>query len=147
VDTYSDCSPDEHVRIARDFIATIQDEQKRAELSTLVDQARWWLSIFGVSEKLGLLPDWNSFRNRALTELLNRRLDAIGLRTPGARSLSKKSLTSASPIGPVAPAPKPESPEGLLRETVLKAISTMPSSELRMLKLPVGDIFDALVGK
>src|SRR5882672_10808897 len=92
--------------------------------------------FFSVTRKTGVWNDWNAFRRSRLLRELQIAVQYAMPETP-------------HPTLRVPPPPKHEilphvGAEERLREAVLYAVRNATLADLRALRLPVGDLFDAL---
>jgi hypothetical protein len=134
---------DVHIQIARNFASGLHDPQKRAALEAVLEQPLWWTKFFPTALVLGLGVEWGAFRRRRLAEELEKALAA--LRIPKHAAVQRRDAVQPSPVSP--PATADESlPKGdeQLRRIVLDVVRRLPSGDLRALRLPVGDVLDAI---
>lgn len=129
-----------HLQIAREFVATLPESKKATLLNTLAEPM-WWLSFFSTTRRMAVGNEWNSFRRKRLLHELYSALDSFGIPRRGPRSRTTFDLRTA-------PNPKLAADikdERILREAIARAVGGLPLSELRALRLPVGDLLDALM--
>lgn len=132
-----------HLEIARSFAAGLRDPQKRAALEEVICQPVWWTKIFAAAMNLGLGVEWGAFRRRKLTEELEKALAA--LRIPERPGVRHRVVVPPS-LHPL-PATVAESSlrgDEQLRRIISNVIKRLPSADLRALRLPVGDVLDAI---
>ncbi|MGD1071839.1 MAG: hypothetical protein ABSB15_17035 [Bryobacteraceae bacterium] len=145
------CSEDAHIQIAKDFLATIPDPVREL-LDKALHEQQWWYGFAIEARRLGYHPQWSSFRHRELWKILLTSLD--GLAAAGASSVSGELMRdqqSPEPkdgkTGQSSGRPLSVDYDETLRKVVLAIVGRMPLSELREMRLPVGDIVEALQGK
>jgi hypothetical protein len=147
-------TPEVHLQIARDFVTTIQDEHAREELSKTLDDSRaaWWPIFWLTVRRFGIDRKWIVYKKDRLLSKLDEELLRHGITNTEsilhpAKPIASESITTT--------AQQPESPAGktalsratdtnLLRRVVLKIVNNLPAEELRSLRLPVGEVLDAI---
>ncbi|OFV96848.1 MAG: hypothetical protein A3H28_00820 [Acidobacteria bacterium RIFCSPLOWO2_02_FULL_61_28] len=138
------CSPETHLKIAKDFIATIQNETCRMALTRVLDDSHnWWLKFWEFAGEFGLSEQWSAFRKRKLAEELDATLRKHGI------PISSESISTAThDLGIQRRQLQPKLPdaddETTMRRLAIKVIGNLPMEELRSLRFPLGDIIDAL---
>jgi hypothetical protein len=132
-----------HIQIARSFAAGLHDTQKRVALEAVIGQPVWWTKFFPKALELGLGIEWGAFRRRKLAEEFEQALAA--LRIPERAVVRQRDVVQPPPH------PMPEtSAQSLLkgdeqlRRIILNVVKGLPSADLRALRLPVGDVLDAI---
>ena len=144
----SPANADTLLQVARDFAAQLSDDSHRKALTHILDQSphAWWQKVWPYVQDRGLSGQWLAFKNKHLLSKLEAELRDRGVMTSG---------ISAAPLVPIQERPNPSSREDSvmephldtndLRDVILKVVGRLPLSELRSLKLPVGDVLDAIV--
>lgn len=138
-------SPDEHLKIARDFVQTLT-EPARSTLEQILTQPMWYSTFSARARNCGVVSEWASFRTSRLRGLFDRALADAGIPRPPERPVS----TSVSSMAPDRAAnPASQLPivqrtvrEEALRKLVLQVVAEMPLSDLRNLALPIGKVID-----
>jgi hypothetical protein len=131
-----------HVQIARSFATGLHDAQKRAALEAVMGQPLWWTKFFPTALGLGLGVEWGAFRRRKLAEELERALAA--LRIPDRSGAQRRDLFPPPPSPLLATAAESVPEDERLRRIVLNVVRRLPSADLRALRLPIGDVLDAI---
>jgi hypothetical protein len=132
-----------HIQLARSFAVGLHDAQKRAALEAVLGQPVWWTKFFPTAMSLGLGIEWGAFRRRKLSEELEKALAALRIpERAGARQ------RDAIPV-PLQSLPATADNSSLnadqqLRRIIISVIKRLPSTDLRALRLPVGDVLDAI---
>jgi hypothetical protein len=134
-----------HSEIAGEFAASLPEPHK-TNLGALLHDPKWYVRFSNVAARNGLGLKWAAFRRAKLVSRFSDSLRALTIpltpqpaRTTGAPSWAS-SLTGPGAQTTISAA----SEESSFRDLVCKVISELPLSELRLLKLPVGSVFDAL---
>ena len=139
------CSPEEHRRIAEDFISSLEEEHKNSLLSTL-NRPGWWNIFLFTAQRLGLATRWQEHRQRRLYEQFFNTIQNEGV--PVLKQTGRSALSSPTE-GTSSTAPRANrvhiygSSESL-RRIVIGAIKRMSLSELRSLNIPLGHVIDEL---
>jgi hypothetical protein len=132
-----------HLEIARSFAAGLHDPQKRASLEGVICQPVWWTKIFATAMNLGLGVEWGAFRRRKLTEELEKALAALRIHErPGVRH--REVVPPSFHPSPATAAESSLKGDEPLRRIISNVIKRLPSADLRALRLPVGDVLDAI---
>jgi hypothetical protein len=132
-----------HLQIARTFTAGLQDAQKRATLEGIMAQEQWWAKFFPTAMSLDVGIEWGAFRRRKLSEEIEKALAT--LRIPARASVRRGDMVQPS-LHQLQATTSPSYLKGdeALRRIVVNVIKRLPSAELRALRLPVGDLLDAI---
>lgn len=142
------CSESEHLRIAMDFLPTIEAGQREA-LERVLQEPRWWDGFAMETRRLNISQQWISFRHRELFKALMTALDA-SLTSSGIEvapvQYSQLVDTVARQDSALRPDARPmsTSADDKLRKIVLAVIGKMTAHELKDLRLPVGDVLQAI---
>jgi hypothetical protein len=137
-----------HVQIARDFIATVP-ELLQQPLEKALLESKWWFAFVLEARQAGLYQQWSVFRHRELWKLLLSTLDGL----PGGQQPStppadlQASTNPGSRVTGVSPQPLSTGADARLRQVVLTVIGKMATEDLKQLRLPVGDVLDAIAGE
>lgn len=139
-------TPDMLRQIAADFVSEVPIDYREQLKQTLLDSPTAWWPKFAayLGEKL-LYSQWLAFRRIRLRSALDTELEGLGVRRgrEGERgSVTREEaleFSRATDLGPEDAQPADD-----LRETVVRIVRDLPLSELRNLRLPVGDLYDAL---
>jgi len=136
------CPPEIHLAIAKEFVSH-QDEGPRVALSGILETGgEWWPAFWQYVRQSRLAIQWSTFRRQQLIKELEKSLRRSGVPvawevgtpgTPGTQAILRK---------PIPGAQADDAAE--IRRIVVKVVSGLPVDELRSLRLPVGDVFDAL---
>jgi hypothetical protein len=131
-----------HLQIARSFAAALHDLQKRVTLEGLLSQPMWWTKFFAVSMSLGLGADWNAFRGRRLMQELEKALAVLGIPGYAAGEGQQADRYASTSTAPATDSPMKGDEQ--LRRVIISVVKKLPTTELRSLRLPVGEVVDAL---
>jgi hypothetical protein len=140
------CAPAHHLQIAKDFLPSIDDAYARAKLTHITEHERpWWVPFFAAARAFGLERRWIEHRGRRLGAELARTLSAIGVPPDKIRYL--RQLENSRRANAPADQRARGDAESTLRRVALSVISRMSDADLRELKLPLGEVVDALTLK
>jgi len=131
-----------HVQIARSFAAGLHDARKRTALEAVIGQPVWWTKFSPTALALGLGVEWGAFRRRKLAEELEKAL--AELRIPGRSGMQRRDLGPPPLPPPLGTAADSSPKDEQLRRIILNVVRRLPSADLRALRLPVGDVLDAI---
>jgi hypothetical protein len=135
------------LQIARDFVASVPHDSLRPSMTQIIDQSpnAWWLKVWPYMQQHGLSGQWLAFRNRQLLSRLQTELLDLGVKT------TDISTQAQPPAHKQADSQRredklPESNQSpdALRDAVISVVRNLPLSELRSLRLPVGEVFDTI---
>jgi hypothetical protein len=136
------CPSETHLQIAKDFIAQLPDEASKDPLTRVLQDKAWWIPFWATARELRLDRRWLSFKDDRLIRELENALAIHGITVRSDPPLREAAPTPASPQKPnVQQLPTTQDE---LRKALLKAIAALPFSELRTIKLPIGDVIDAI---
>jgi hypothetical protein len=133
-----------HIQIARSFAAGLHDLQKRAALEAVLGQPMWWTKFFPTAVELGLGVEWGAFRRRRLAEEFQRSLAALRIPERPMGRPQEAASPSLHPLPVTAAASPSLKGDEQLRRIIIRVINRLPSADLRALRLPVGDVLDAV---
>ncbi len=132
-----------HSEIAREFTSTL-NEPLRTSLGALLHDPRWYVRFSSVAMRNGVGPKWGAFRRAKLIERFNSSLRELAIPPVTHFPRVADDLVHPSPQRPQPPTIAVAGDESSFRDLVCKVVSELPLGELRLLKLPVGAVFDAL---
>lgn len=133
-----------HRETATEFVSTLQEPGKTT-LARVLSDKKWYVRFSSVAKSASVGPQWSAFRRMRLIERFNadlRRLEIPHPPRPNRQPVAAGSLASVAENVHLQRSSLGE--ETMLRSLVQRAIAEMPVSELRLLRLPVGVVFDAL---
>jgi len=138
------CAAEVHLRIANEYLQTIQDEGLRKALGAALTGPRWWTGFFLMANQLGLASSWYEFRRRRiLTELTNTLQElSVPFKGPKLTIGPRPRAQSEVPVSLSARARPMD--EELIRQLALAAVKRMSVEELRTLSLPLGYVADEI---
>jgi hypothetical protein len=141
-------SDEAHIRIAKHFITTVP-ELMQQPLEKALEQPKWWFAFVLETRQVGLYQQWSVFRHHELWKLLISTLDNLDVRQSSAPVGERvpPPTGAASYVAPSSPVPLADCAETRLRKVVLAAVRKMTIEDLRQLRLPVGDVLDAIAGE
>lgn len=137
-------SSDYQKQIAGEFAASLSEPIKSILEGVLLSR-KWYIQFTPELQRVGIDAKWFDFRRSKLIAKFEADLRNLGI--PGVRTEARKEIPPPSnlPPHPVnAPSSAPTSDESTFRDLVKRVIEELPISELRLLRLPVGVVFDAL---
>jgi hypothetical protein len=139
-------SPDTLQQIVRDFVSNLP-EAHRASLIPILDEYPWWPKFSIYLQEKNLYGQWAAFKGMQLRAKLEAELRGLGVLhadVPDTTLAEEKKLH-------IPTTPRPGVVSGLvpslheeLRDVIVRVVQSLPISELRGLRLPVGDVYDAL---
>lgn len=139
-------TPEFHLEIANEFVS-IQLEPLRTTLGALLHDPKWYVRFSAVATKNGLGAQWLAFRRTKLIENFKSSLSSLAV-PPTPRFVPPSepaSYNAPRGMGNRKEASHgPDTSDANFRDLVCRVTSELPISELRLLKLPVGAVFDAL---
>jgi hypothetical protein len=136
------CQSETHLQIAKDFIAQLPDEASKDPLSRVLQTKAWWIPFWATARELRLDQRWLAFKDERLIRELEHAVSEHGItiqKELSLREVATQPISSKSKPNLLYPPTQEE-----LRKAILKAIAEMPFSELRTIKLPIGDVIDAI---
>ena len=139
-------SPDAHKQIARNFASGLSDEH-RAYLTRILDEYpnAWWPKFSIYVQEKNLYRQWLAFKGNQLRLMLGTELTSLGVMRAGMQEFAPTKETKQQ-----EPEPRPDAigdnppPYDDLRDAIVRVVQGLPLSELRGLRLPVGEVYDAL---
>jgi len=131
-----------HSEIAREF-ASSEAEPLRTNLGALLHDPKWYVRFSSVAMRNGVGPKWGAFRRAKLIERFNSSLRELAIPPVTHFPRMTDNRLHPSPQKPPQPPSAIVSDESSFRDLVSKVVSELPIGELRLLKLPVGAVFDA----
>jgi hypothetical protein len=135
-------STEVHHGIATDFVSTLPFEAQPVFRRALTDP-RWYVHFSGLAKQQGVAPQWAAFRRTRLIEAFNTSLRELGV------SISPRALRGRGASSDVSlrvadrTFNRAQQDEASFRELMQRVVAELPIGELRLLKLPVGVVFDA----
>jgi hypothetical protein len=137
------CPSETHLQIAKDFIEQLPDEASRDPLARVLQDKAWWIPFWATARELRLDRRWLSFKDDRLIRELENALAVHSVPIQNETALREAASAPISSAHPKDKQPQPPTQEEL-RKAILRAIAELPFSELRTIKLPVGDVIDAI---
>jgi len=132
-------------QIAKNFAAQLPEECCEPAMRLLdANPHAWWPRFSIYLQETNLFKPWMVFKGEQLRTILETEL-----RTLGVAQSSVSATVPDAESGPKMSLRRADSDESLsfptdLRSAIIRVVQNLPLSELRGLKLPVGDLFDAL---
>lgn len=138
-------SPEKHILIAKDFTDSLTDPAQKARLQELLSRPQWWDVFYQAIQSEGLAPAWNSIRRKRILAELKEALESAGLRTDlvDSQVVQHRTAPRTLPGRSLASLPRSKPTIKMLAEKVLQNMSV---SEVRNLRVRLGDVFDAIEG-
>jgi hypothetical protein len=135
-----------HHEIANEFVSS-QPEPLRTTLGALLHDPKWYVRFSSVATKNGLGSQWAAFRRTKLIESFKSSLSSLAVPVVprfAPPSESVPYIADRVVVNRKEVSQAPDEPDTSLRDLVSRVVSELPISELRLLKLPVGAVFDSL---
>jgi len=145
-------STDVHHKIATEFVSSLSPESQPIFQRVLSD-ARWYVQFSPLAKKHGIGSHWAAFRRTKLIELFNASLrdNGVSFSPPLPRSAghfpsasTREHISVPARASYQASATLQRLDDAAFRELIEKVVAELPVSELRLLKLPVGLVLDAV---
>jgi hypothetical protein len=133
-----------HRQIASDFVSTLQEPTK-SNLMRLLSNDKWYVQFSDATKRSDVGPLWTAFRRERLIGAFKEALRDLGI--PEKPQLARQVSTLAAHFAPQSATAAQGASAGnepATRELVQRVIASLPLAELRSLRLPVGDVLDAL---
>jgi hypothetical protein len=133
-----------HIEIAKAFLDQVEEGDRHAVASLIGRPGAWWNDHYLNLVQLGLGSRWKQFHNDEIRKLFVDRLIAAGV--PGMRHQARSSEAKAHDIsarrnGSLGGATMTSQ---VIRKLALRIVAGMSASDLRSLKLTLGDVVDIL---
>jgi hypothetical protein len=138
--------PARHIELAKMYLDSLTDDSQRQRLQQHLLKPQWWIPFFDAIKEEKLGPSWNAARTKFISHELKIALEKAG--APSARvdseiAASRRAETAAMRSSRAAPMASDGSiPK--LRLIAATLIQRMSDTELRRLRVRLGDVFDAL---
>ena len=137
---------DFHLETANEFVSS-QPEPLRTNLGALLHDPKWYVRFSTVATRNGLGAQWTAFRRARLVSSFKSFLQSLSI--PAAPKFEPNSGIPAAEAGTV-PEIQPTSANDAeieFRNLVRRVVMELPLEELRLLRLPVGAVVDALTSR
>jgi hypothetical protein len=134
-------STDTHFAIATEFTSSLPSQLQSVFRRTLADP-RWYVHFSALAKQHGVGSQWAAFRRTKLIEVFQSSVRALGV-SIAPRALRGPNHPVDRPVCSVGRTTSPAIDEAAFRGLVLRVIAELPIDELRLLRLPVGVVFDA----
>ncbi len=137
------CSAEVHRKIAEEFAEKL-DTEKRAAVDDILQLEVWWKRLIDWAASEGHSEEWRSFRRERLFQELEKSLEGLGVSIQILTPAKKGSQISDGHVGTRSMAATAPTPDEVLRSVALSIVQRLSHSDLRELKLPLGEVFDEL---
>ena len=142
------CPPEVHLQIAEQFAETLEPNQ-RTTMKEILKHERWWLELASWGRSHGVSDEWKLFRRQRLFEELEKSLQRLDLRPDILRQSEPRSRRIGQGLRRNGPRENKslaalESPDEKLRSIAVHIVQGLSTDELRGLKLPLGEVLDAI---
>jgi hypothetical protein len=136
---------EKHIEIATDYIATLSDEGQKERLRQYLDKPQWWMPFYQAIQKENLAADWNAARRKRIVAELRSALTAAGVPVGGLEAqLTDRIVTPLKRSEIARQLPGTVRSSLNLRTIATAIVQNMSITELRELRVSLGDVFDAL---
>lgn len=136
------CSPEAHVRIAREFVENLPDETAKTELTKILGLDTWWYHFFLSARNFGVERQWSAYRRRRLHDEFEQHLKSLGVPLPS--SVPPAPAATISSVTETDSPPAPDDENSALRRIAAGVIRRLPASDLREVWLPLGYVLDEI---
>jgi hypothetical protein len=133
------CTSEMHLELAKAFTESLS-EPNRTHLRRVLEDPKWFVRFFGILQTMGLGRSWGLHKRDNLVQRFHAALHAIGVVAPLHQPAPQRSTRAHAPIPPASALDE----EARVRQLVGRIINTLPIAELRSLRLPLGDVYDAI---
>lgn len=149
-----------HAAIAIEFIENLVEDRHKQALRAYLERPQWWFSFYEAVKALGMGPAWNALRRTRIMSHLVKSLDELGIPSAGAEAQireqqreEQKRATAKTPpmssdsekiLGPAAVGTQGKPARMDIRLIAERLVGRMSLSELRSLRVTLGDVFDVL---
>lgn len=136
--------PEDHLALANEYVDSLPDEGQRERLRERFGNPNWWVSFYTDLKELGLDSTWNTLRRKRILGALEAALREAGI--PAGRRAFRPSDRRINQA-------KGEPGQQVVRSTLSSArvraiaiaiVQGMSLSELRDVRVRLGDVLDAL---
>ena len=141
------CSAEFLLQIAKDFIEAHTDAAQKVELARTLNEPSWWNAYYALLQQYGVMTRWNQFRRDRILGEFNASLERLGISSSGFASRAAALAVTPrrqTPVRTWEPSQSPTRQDSSLRSLAVEVVRTMPTAELRALKISLGTIADAL---
>ena len=97
--------------------------------------------IFGILQTMGLGKSWGLYKRDNLIRRFRAMLTELGVSKRPAHTVPPRTDSMNAPVTTAL------DEEGSLRQLVGRIVNTLPIAETRALRVPLGDVYDAMKGK
>jgi|GEM_PF-4081229 len=131
--------------IARGFASEMPEDDRRQLMRIFDDYPNAWWPRFSIYiQEKNLCKQWIGFKSRRLNSALEVELHNLGIIRTGITQVASEPESRPQAFIPHADSIEDASPSDELRDVILRVVQKLAISELRELKFPVGDVYDAL---
>ena len=142
----SPCSAEVHKKIAEEF-AEKRDPEERAAIDDILQREVWWKDLIDWAASKGLSREWRLFRREHLFQKLKESLERLGVSIQILTPTKTEAQRSDPDVGTRSTAATAPTPDEVLRSLALSIVQRLSHSDLRELKLPLGEVFDELTNR
>lgn len=138
------------LQIVKDFVADLPVDY-HVDLMLILKEVPWWPKFSGYLQEKNLYNRWLAFKSKQVRAKLESELRGLGVRqleAPTTPLAEEEKPAAATPLPHPAPSEASRTQPFVrdeLREAVVRVVQGLPIAEIRNLKLPVGDVYDALI--
>jgi hypothetical protein len=129
-----------HAEMASEFVSALPQPQKMA-LEEVLKNPKWYVQFSFEARRNGLGEQWAAVRRSKLNAKLGAALSELGVEPVQSQDMKTGRVQSRFRVRTSADS---ITEEARFRNLVQRIINELPTSELRLLRLPVGVVFDAL---
>jgi len=126
--------------MASEFVSALPQPQKMA-LEEVLKNPKWYVQFSFEARRNGLGEQWAAVRRSKLNAKLGAALSELGVEPVQSQDMKTGRVQSRFRVRTSADS---ITEEARFRNLVQRIINELPTSELRLLRLPVGVVFDAL---
>ncbi len=140
-------TPDFLRQVAKHFTSRMPDDNHDRLMRVLDEYPHaWWPAFSSHLREKNLYPAWAAFKDQQLRSKLEAELCSQGVSHSNTSDEQDSTLDEERrpPEFPRRAGSGPDEFSDDLRDVVIRAVQGLPLSELRNLRLPVGDVYDAL---
>ena len=137
------CSAEVHKKIAEEY-AEKRDPEEQAAIDDILQREVWWKDLTDWAASKGLSREWRLFRREHLFQKLEESLERLGVSIQILTPTKTEAERADADVGTRSMVATAPTPDEVLRSVALSIVQRLSQTDLRELKLPLGEVFDEL---
>jgi hypothetical protein len=140
------CSSETHFRIAKDFVESLPEEASKAPLARILNThtKAWWIQFWPMVRSLRVDGRWLSFKRERLLQEFEATLQGHGVPIADDSALREAAEDQTRITKTVEHREVHTVNPEEVRKAILRVVAELPLAELRNLRLPAGEVIDAI---